>query len=342
MLHRALLLASFLLLAAWPATGQACDKPETSFSLAWRTLLTCEHPLCGTGLRLTQPTVVSRCELAHEVEAGIERILRGGGIAVIGEVHDNAAHHRLRSDLLTALQPAKALRPAVVFEHIRVDQQPALEQFRVMDKPGTAADLLRLLEWERSGWPDQQVFEPLFAAALAAKLPILPGDPVKGKVRDVARKGLDTIAPQDRARLRLDIPLPAPLAAELDKELKDNHCGMLPDSALPGLARAQHFRDAHLADALIEATGAHGSAILIAGNGHIRADRGVPWHLRQRIGGKPIVSVMLIEVEDGRLDPQAYVPRDPDGTPAADFIVFTPRTARPDPCAEMRRAYRKP
>ena len=45
---------------------------------------------------------------------------------------------------------------------------------------------------------------------------------------------------------------------------------------------------------------------------------------------------MLIEVEDGKTDPEAYVPRDPDGKPAADYIIFTPRAERDDPCVKMR------
>ena len=40
--------------------------------------------------------------------------------------------------------------------------------------------------------------------------------------------------------------------------------------------------------------------------------------------------------EDGKTDPAAYLQRDPDGKPAADFLVFTARTEREDPCAKMR------
>lgn len=229
----------------------------------------------------------------------------------------------------------------LISEHIRMDQQPALDAFRALNPPGTTADLFRLLEWDKSGWPDQKMFEPLFAAAIAAKLPILPGDPAKGKVREVARGGIDAIPADDLARLKSDTPLPEPLAANLAAELKGSHCGLLPDKAIPGLALAQRYRDAHIADQLLKATGDHGSAILIAGNGHVRTDRGVPWHLKQRAPDKKVLSVMLIEVEDGKTDPEAYVPRDPDGRPAADFILFTPRAERTDPCAEMRKAYGK-
>ena len=71
---------------------------------------------------------------------------------------------------------------------------------------------------------------------------------------------------------------------------------------------------------------------LIAGNGHVRSDRGVPWHIRRRQPEARVTSVLLLEVEEGKTDPAAYVPRDPEGRPAADTIIFTPRAKRDDPC----------
>ena len=119
-------------------------------------------------------------------------------------------------------------------------------------------------------------------------------------------------------------------------ELEESHCGMMPKTAFGNMAFAQRYRDAHLADAVLKAAEKQGSAILLAGNGHVRTDRGVPAYLRQRAPDRKVVSVMLIEVEDGKTDPQAYVPRDPDGKPVADYIVLTPRQQRPDPCEAMR------
>ena len=102
------------------------------------------------------------------------------------------------------------------------------------------------------------------------------------------------------------------------------------------MAYAQRYRDAHLADAMLKASNQHGGAFLIAGGTHVRTDRGVPWYLRLRAPGKNVVSLMFVEVEDGNTDAGAYVPRDPDGKPAVDYLVFTPRADRPDPCEKMR------
>jgi uncharacterized iron-regulated protein len=100
---------------------------------------------------------------------------------------------------------------------------------------------------------------------------------------------------------------------------------------------AQHYRDAHLADVVLSSLPRHGTAILLTGNGHVRTDRAVPFYLRRRAPELASVSVVLAEVEEGRLEPAQYVLLDPEGRPAVDYVWLTPRTDRPDPCASLRR-----
>ncbi|MFZ1105254.1 MAG: ChaN family lipoprotein [Hyphomicrobiaceae bacterium] len=260
------------------------------------------------------------------------------GIVLLGEVHDNPAHHRLRAWLIAkALRAQPDWRPAVVFEQIRADQQAALDRFEALraEGKGTSDDLFRLLEWEKSGWPPASIYEPLFEVVVAARLPILAGNTTRDRIKAVARQGLAALAPEERARLWLDSPQPEPLTEALSKELAESHCGALPRKAIPAMAAAQRYRDAHLADALLGAEKRHGSAILIAGNGHVRSDRGVPWHIRQRKPDAKVISVLLLEVEEGKTEPADYVPRDPDGKPTADLVIFTPRAKRGDPCRDF-------
>jgi uncharacterized iron-regulated protein len=265
------------------------------------------------------------------------------GLVLLGEVHDNPHHHRVRAWLIAGAARAwpPGARPALVFEQIDADQQPALDAFQARpaapDASAAADDLLRLLKWEASGWPLAAIYKPLFEAAIATGLPILAGSPPRERVRALARGGLAPVEPAERARLRLDAALPAPLAEALERELVDGHCGALPPQAIGGMATAQRYRDAHLADALIGAAARHGSAILIAGNGHVRRDRGVPWHIRERDTGTPTTSILLVEVEEGKTDPAEYVPRDPQGRPAVDLVIFTPRAERADPCERFRK-----
>jgi uncharacterized iron-regulated protein len=313
---------------------------------------TASHPLVGSIVKGGEPllSAANACspsplaQLQNELTAH----LAGGGVLLLGEIHDNGDQHALRAHLLDAIatdlgrqgRPA----PALVFEHIRTDQTAALDA-----NPAPTSDnarertrnLLGRLEWDKSGWPAADLFLPIFEAAITRALPILPGHPTRAEVRDVARRGLDALPADTVMRLGLDVPLPEPLATALLDELEASHCGLMPRTAFTTMALAQRYRDAHLAASLASAASRYGAAILLAGNGHIRTDRGVPRDLARMAPERKIIAVAFIEVEDGKVDAGSYVPRDPSGVPAADYVVLTPRAARADPCEAMRAKFKK-
>lgn len=329
------LTACLVLLGLGIQTAGAITPGAPALPEGWVTQLDRDHVLVGT----IWSTAAGRRAAPEE----LARALVASPVALLGEVHDNADHHRLQAwaveqlaaeRRITAAKPA----PAVAFEHIRADQQSVLDEFLASaprEASGRAESLLARLNWQDSGWPPAAIFVPLFDAALRLGLPLLAGDPPAGNIRTVARQGFSALPAGEARRLGLDAPLDAPLAGALVAELERSHCGMLPKSALPGIAAAQRYRDAHLADIVLTGLDRYGSVALATGNGHARADRGVAWYLRRRAGEVGVVSVALVEV-DASADPETYVPRDPDGRPAVDFLWFTPRAERPDPCAEMR------
>src|SRR5690606_16803289 len=128
-------------------------------------------------------------------------------------------------------------------------------------------------------------------------------------IRDVARSGFSALGPSEQSRLGLDAQLEPPLRAALIAEIEASHCGLLPDTAFAPMALAQQYRDANLADALSGAQETHGAAVLIAGNGHVRADRAVPWHLLRRSAEARSLTVAFEEVDGSETEAAAYVPR---------------------------------
>jgi uncharacterized iron-regulated protein len=304
------------------------------------------HPLVGQVLKGDQPIAVASdaCTRSPLQQLIVEAwdTIRAGGIVLLGEVHDNPEHHAVRGDILwprLQMVPTKKLHPAAVFEHIRTSQQEGLDSFYRHAKSSRrlwrAPDLLRELDWKSTGWPAAEIFYPLFDAALWAKQPIYPGNVVRERMRLLAR-GQDQPTDEETRHLKLAQALPQPLLDTLASELEGSHCGMLPPKAIPGMSLAQRYTDAHLAEALVQAAGKHGGAFLLAGNGHVRTDRGVPWYVRRLAPERSVVAVMFLEVEEGKNDATTYLTRAPDGTPAADYVMFTPRHERPDPCEKMR------
>lgn len=262
---------------------------------------------------------------------------------LLGEVHDNADHHRIRAQMILALASrwGPQSRSAVVFEHIGIDQELALTAFRALDlnRRPEPAELFAALVWEKSGWPAEALFRPLFAAALDVEWPILPGNASKQDVRSVARGGLATLQPGERERLGLGVPLPAAGQSALLDELEASHCGLMPRTAFGGMADAQRYRDAQMARALVDAASVHGRSLLMAGNGHLHKERGVPWHLTRMAPDKSVLSVLHLEVVDGKDMAADYLARTTDDRPSADFMILTPRAPRPDPCVEMRKRF---
>ncbi len=318
---------------------------------SWKTA--CPHPLCGTVFATgpKQPQSKDSCDgdpyVAFRREAS--DALRRGGFVLLGETHDNAEHHRLRGawlsdELATAPDRARRSRPAAAFEHIRQDQQQGLALFADMSRNGqhlaSTANLFRFLKWETSGWPDQSKFQPLFAAVIKNRLTIVPADPSRESVRAITKGGMQALPDAQRKRLGLHVPLDPPLRDALLDELEASHCGLVAKEKFATMADAQRFRDAHQASAIAGATG-NGGAVLFAGNGHVRSDRGVPHYLKALAPGKPVVSVILVEVEAGKTQAEVYMPRSSTGKPAADFLIFTPRVERKDPCIEMREQFSK-
>lgn len=339
-----LLLTSLVLMLVCAVPARACQLPDDNPSLLFGRIIaswheTSKHPLVGQlyDPSKTQPDAQKAqykadCQLADDYWI----MARKPDFLLLGEIHDNPEHHRIRTSLFQL--------GAVVTEHISIDRAPDFMRFQEMAKKTertlTLDDFKAWTSWGATGWTDD-VARMLSDVTIQGKMPVYAGDVARAQIRRVSMEGAGALPLEDLKRLVLDAPLGEPLDEASLTEIEESHCKLMPREALHGMAYAQRYRDASLADALIKAADKHGSSVLVGGNGHVRTDRGVAWYLRQRLPNKTIVSVSLIEVEDGQTDPDSYVPRDPDGKPATDYILFTPKASRPDPCDEMRERMKK-
>jgi hypothetical protein len=102
------------------------------------------------------------------------------------------------------------------------------------------------------------------------------------------------------------------------------------------MIEAQQARDAHLARALLDH--ASDGAVLIAGNGHVRRDFGVPLHLARWAPDASVASVGLLEVSPGDETPGDALAHLDGGVIPFDYVWFTPRVDLVDPCERFREA----
>jgi uncharacterized iron-regulated protein len=298
----------------------------------WKSALLRDHPLTG---RIWLPDE-ARFIPPHRL---IER-LSPRRFVLLGERHDNPDHHRIQA-WITARLIARGRKPALVMEMFPTRQQAEIDAY-LAAHPGDSAGLGKAMGWGGSGWPPWRHYEPIVRPVVAKGLPLVAANLSRDILRAVIKKGFKAL-PSERLRvLNLQQPIPKNLLAAMDREIADAHCGFLDAGRTRPFTRIQLLRDARFAEALRQGAARSESAVLIAGAGHARRDRGVPLHL-QRAGIKPrdFFSLGIIEVSENENAPLSYGAAYGTDHLPFDAVWFTPRQARKDPCEKFKNFRKK-
>jgi uncharacterized iron-regulated protein len=190
-----------------------------------------------------------------------------------------------------------------------------------------------VLAWERSGWPEWRHYAQVIAPLAPPHATLIGANLPGSMIRAIARDGLGALG-SDRVRaLALDRTIPESIHDAVEREIVESHCGHVQPPRARAFATVQIARDAALADGLLTAADrAGGSAVLVAGSGHVRRDRGVPLHLARRGRTGAIAVLAPIEVRAGATTPTDYAAAFGAARLPFDFVWFTPRRDRDDPC----------
>ena len=261
--------------------------------------------------------LLSAC--AEVAPAGLDQrrlndAVRSRPLVLLGEVHDNAAQHAMRATALRALLESGA-RPALLMEQFDRERQADLD--RALAQPGTSADAVIAAatpaDPSMQGW-SWPFYKPYIALAIEYELPIVAANVSRNDTRRMLKDGLGPLGFEAR--------VPADIEAAQASAIVDGHCGMIDLGVAGRMVGAQVARDQFMARA-IEANVARG-AVLIAGNGHVRKDIGVPRWLSAAVRARS-VAIGLLEPGD-------------TNTAAFDVAFTTPGQSRTDPCEGMRGA----
>jgi uncharacterized iron-regulated protein len=237
--------------------------------------------------------------------------MRSHPIVLLGEVHDNAGQHALRAQALRDLLTSGA-RPALLMEQFDRERQADID--KVMAQPGaTADDVINAAGAQGTGWA-WPLYSPFIALALEYRLPLVAANVSRADARRVSQEGL--------AAMGFDARVPDGITSYQTDTILASHCGLLTEAQARRMATAQVARDQFMARLLNEYS-ARG-AVLLAGNGHVRNDVGVPTWLPPAVRQR---SVGIGLLEDGAAGAEAY-----------DRVITTAAPpARPDPCEGMKR-----
>ena len=292
---------------------------------SWKSPLGRNHPLTGRIWDVSSARFIDRQSL-------LTRLARADFL-LLGERHDNPDHHLLQAEVLRSLI-AVGRRPAVGFEMFGLDDAAAIAD-HLAAAPNDAAWLGRAVNWNKRGWPDWAMYQPIAEAALEAKLRIVATNLPLATARKMSRDGLAALEPRVVRELGLERPPSESVFISMAADIRDAHCGYASEESVKAMVGVQRARDAQIAQSLI-AAGAADGAILVAGAGHVRNDYGIPVYLSAKAAGKLVISIAFLEVDKRKIEAHSYALPYPDGRLPFDYVWFTPRVDDEDPCEKFK------
>lgn len=291
-------LPALLLLLVWGLAG-CQSRAEVPPLPAWQSPEGREHAELGQIRELSSGRLLTPAQL-------LERLAQAPRL-LVGEKHDNPDHHALQLWLLRALQGQRP-QGSLLLEMLQPVQQAKVDALKQQALP---ADLPLALGWQQ-GW-DWALYGPIVREALGQPYPMLAANLDTEEVRSLYRQPPPLKGERSTA---------AKVRAVLLEQVRESHCGLLPESQLPAMLAVQQQRDRRMAERLLAAPQ---PALLLAGGYHVRKDIGVPLHLADLGAEAGTQVLMLAEVGQG-VDAQM-----------ADYVWYTPALPEQDYCAQMRK-----
>jgi uncharacterized iron-regulated protein len=283
----------------------------------WESKLYADHSLVGKIWDSKTNSFVSSTQLSDSILSAKYLIL--------GEKHDNPDHHSLQLKAIEFLIDNSALNK-LALEMMDSDSTSVLQQLRNTNLE-SLDDIKDYLNWDEAGW-NWNFYGPIVQASYAADIPLAAGNITSARVGEVY--GLSSLP------IEFDI-LDAETMDQLNFDIDESHCGLLPESQFPAMVRVQQARDYAMAQSMIAPEGI-GVTVLVAGNYHARQDLGVPNYLltnHNNLSMGDIVSIGFMEVQPEEDNPESYLQRYSD-VAAYDYLWFTPVISEEDYCASLR------
>ena len=251
----------------------------------------------ATGRTLTPQALVERLAVAPRV--------------LVGEQHDNPDHHALQLWLLRELAKQRP-QGSLLMEMLNPDQQAKVDAAQAASRAGhPPADPYQALAWQ-ANW-DWGVYGALINYALRQPYPLLPANLDRSQIMQIYKQ---------RPTLNGEASTAQQVQTTLLEDIRQSHCGLLPESQMPAMLAVQQQRDRRMAERLMAAPT---PALLLAGAFHVRKDLGVPLHLQDLGAGQG--NAVLILAEAGKTVTAE----------SADYVWYTAAQPEEDHCAQLRR-----
>jgi uncharacterized iron-regulated protein len=228
-------------------------------------------------------------------------------LILLGEQHDAPEHQELARLSVEVLASKEALSALVL------EMADAGVSTEGMPIESSEAAVRARLKWNEAGWPWSR-YGPIVMQAVRAGVPVVGSN--------LPRSAMAAVM----ADVSWDNKLPSAVLAGHRERMIQGHCGLLPESQVPAMARIQVARDERMAQTASTWMRNGKSVLLLAGAEHVKKDRGIPLLLDAKSKGK--VTVVWMQAATA-------VKKDPT---LADLDWQTPPVPFKDYCADMKKS----
>lgn len=230
-------------------------------------------------------------------------------LVLLGEQHDAAAHQAWQQATVQQLATQERLAALVI------EMAPRTGSTASLARDASEDAVQQALQWQDAAWPWPR-YRGVVMAAVRAGVPVLGGNLPRADMKQAMRnENLDTHLPPEGWQRQLDA-------------IREGHCGLLPDTQLPPMARIQLARDASMAEVAKAAIRPGKTVVLVAGRGHVLRGVGIPTWLPESAAAKVAVA------QAG----ETSVAHESD----VDWLQKTDALPAKDHCAELREKFRNP
>ncbi len=206
-------------------------------------------------------------------------------VIYVGESHDQMEDHLAQLKALEILFEAKGKHIAVGFEMLNFTLQPVLNDYA--EGKLTEAEFLKAVNWKKEWGFDFRLYKPLFDFIREKKLKALALNLPKRIVAKIARVGIEGLSPKDRKNLPKNISISKDenylnfLKASFGAHGSTPMAKMFKfENYLASMAAWNEAMGSKMADFLNK--NKKYSGLVIAGNGHMIYNAGIPASVKSR------------------------------------------------------------
>ena len=188
---------------------------------------------------------------------------------LIGEQHDAAEHQQIEQQVVAHLA-GRGLLAALAIEMADAGVSTAK-----LKPTATEQQVQNALRWNDKGWP-WAAYGPAVMTAVRAGVPVLGANLPTTQMRT------------SMSDAKLDTQLPGPALKAQQQLIRIGHCNLLPESQITPMTRIQIAKDRAMAQTIEDVALPGKVVVLLAGNGHVNRQLGVPQHLPATLQAKAV------------------------------------------------------